>query len=254
MFKDYTYILVRSFVVIFSLCFTSLATAQEKPADLADVWVMVPNAGQSTQFEAAFRKHLNYRKNNGDTRQWNTYTPVVGSDLNHYIVRFCCTKWAEVDRYVKVQEKGKMSDDWNNNVAKYIKRYEHYYARLDFANSNWPAKSDFNFFAVTRYQQKMGTAGSVSEGKKALSGYAKAMKWPYSWSWSEQIGGSGGLSLVIPYNDYAGMTPPEVSFYQAVGKHLGDEAKTKALFDRWSDNFKATDYTVYKLRKDLAMP
>ena len=37
------------------------AVAADKPASLADVWMMVPNAGQQTEFEAAFKKHIAFK-------------------------------------------------------------------------------------------------------------------------------------------------------------------------------------------------
>mgnify|MGYP000483515815 CR=1 FL=1 len=109
------------------------------------------------------------------------------------------------------------------------------------------------YFAVTDYRVKMGKSGSVAQGKKSLSDIAKAMKWPYYWSWSEQIGGKSMISLVVPYNNYAAMAPPEMTFYQAVSKHLNDADKTQAIFKQWSSNFKSTNYTVYRQRADLSM-
>ena len=79
------------------------------------------------------------------------------------------------------------------------------------------------------------------------------MKWPYSWSWSRKIGGKEGLSLVVPYKNYAGMTPPDKSFAKMLSEHLGDEAKADKIFKSWSDNFHSTTYTVYVLRDDLSM-
>lgn len=230
------------------------ATAADKPNSLADVWVMVPNAGQQANFEAAFKKHIAFRAEKGDPREWKTYTPTIGNDLNFYVVRFCCTKFKEIEAYQKWESDNKIQQDWNNNVNQYVASYRHGFNRLDFDNSNWPENNnDFKYFAVTDYQVKMGHGKSIEEGKKVLSDNAKAMKWPYSWSWSWRIGGTEGLSLVIPYKNYAGMTPPDKSFAKALTEHLGDEAKAEKIFKSWNDNFHATKYTVYVLRNDLSM-
>jgi len=242
-------------LIVISFTLSSTAFSADAPANLADVWKMVPNDGQASQFESAFKEHLLFRKKQNDPRNWQTYTPVIGDDLNFYIVRYCCLNWADLDSYQQWSEQVKMMEHWNKIVAPFINRYEHYFSELDFANSNWPESTDgMEYFAVTQYQVKMGKGGTTVESKKTLSDYAKAMKWPYYWSWSDQIGAADELSLVIPYKTYADMAPPETSFYQAIVKHLNDKGKANTIFSQWSSNFASSHYTVYRLRADLSMP
>jgi len=250
--------LLKAWLVVITLTlastFSSAAASADAPASLADVWKMVPNDGQTEKFEAAFQKHLKFRIKQQDPRQWQTYKPVIGSDLTFYIIRSCCFNWSDLDSYQQWSEQAKVMEHWNNHVAPFVHRYEHYFSELDFANSHWPEENhDFRYFAVTEYRAKMGKNASITEGKRSLSAYAKAMKWPFYWSWGEQVGGKGGLSLVVPYKSYADMAPPEVSFYQAIANHLKDDEKTQTLFSQWSSNFKATHYTVYEMRADLSM-
>ncbi|MFT5789595.1 MAG: hypothetical protein ACI8SJ_001713 [Shewanella sp.] len=242
-----------SIFVILALVNTA-AAAEAKPDSLADAWVMVPNHGQEAAFETAFMKHVQFRASKGDPRAWKVYRPAIGTGMDRYIIRYCCTQWKDVDAYLKWQADNKILDDWNANVAQYVKHYEHFYSEIDMANSNWPQDTkDFRYFAVTNYQVKVGSGKGVADGKKWLSDNAKAMKWPYSWSWADAIGGEGGLSLVIPYKDYAGMTPPDKSFSETLATHLGDEAKAGAALKAWSDNFHSTTYTVYRLVDELSM-
>ncbi|WOH38004.1 hypothetical protein RI844_01855 [Thalassotalea fonticola] len=249
-------VILKTFIVsllaIIQFSFSAFA-ADEKPPSLADSWVMVPNAGQQAQFEQAFKEHLKFRVSKGDPRNWNTYVPVVGNDLNFYVVRFCCTAFKDIENYIKWENDNKVNDHWNSTVHQYVARYEHYYSRVDFANGNWPeGENNFKYFAVTDYKDKMGTGKSISDGKKMLSDTAKAMKWPYSWAWTWQIGGDGGLSLVIPYEGYAGMAPPEKSFAAAFAEQIGDKQKAEDALKSWTDNFHSTTYTVYRIREDLS--
>ncbi|PKG55417.1 hypothetical protein [Shewanella sp. GutDb-MelDb] len=242
-----------SLLAMMALMNTAVA-ADAKPDSLADVWVMVPNHGQESAFETAFIKHVQFRASQGDPRAWKVYRPTIGTGMDRYIIRYCCTQWNDVDGYQKWQADNKILDDWYANVAQYIHHYEHFYSRLDIENSNWPQDSEeFKYFAVTNYREKMGSSKGIAAGKKLLSDNAKAMKWPYSWSWADSIGGEGGLSLVIPYNNYAGMTPPDKSFAEVLATHMGDEAKAGAALKAWSDNFHSTTYTVYRLVDELSM-
>lgn len=237
-------------------CISSLALAAEeaKPLSLADTWLMVPNPGQNKLFEEAFKEHLKFRVKQGDPNQWLTYTPTVGNKLNHYIVRYCCTSFKKLDEYDKWAQKSKVGEHWQKNVAKYVQSYQHSFSRLDFENSHWPdTEKKFTYYGVTRYKTKMGMGKSIEAGKAQLSNVAKEMKWPYSWSWAWKIGGKKGMSLVIGYDDFNAMTPPEVSFMEAYAKQTGDEKATEELFKSWAENFHGTEYTIYKYRADLSM-
>ncbi|MEZ9200312.1 hypothetical protein [Shewanella sp. 10N.286.54.B9] len=246
-------IVVGCWLLTMGLSNAALA-AHHKPDSLADVWVMVPNQGQQAAFEKAFIKHIQFRASKGDPRAWKVYRPAIGTGMDRYIIRYCCTKWNDVDGYQKWQADNKILDDWYANVAQYINHYEHFYSRIDMKNSHWPKDSKgFKYFAVTNYQAKMGKAKSIADGKKLLSDNAKAMKWPYLWSWGNAIGGKGGLSLVIPYKNYAEMTPPDKSFSEALASHMGDEAKAGAVLKAWSENFHSTTYTVYRIVDELSM-
>ncbi|KGJ90492.1 hypothetical protein [Thalassotalea sp. ND16A] len=254
MSKLITKTLACSMLIMVQMLFGTVSAAEAKPDSLADLWIVVPNPGQNEKFEQAFKQHIKFRAEKGDPRPWKTYVPVVGKNLNYYAVRFCCTKFNDIESYVTWGTDNKIQAHWNMNVDQYVAHYEHYYSRVDFENSNWPeGEQGYKYFGVTDYSAKMGKGKSISAGKKMLSDNAKAMKWPYSWSWSWQIGGDGNLSLVIPYNDYAGMTPPDKSFAKVLAEHLGDEAKAGEIFKQWSDNFHSTNYTVYRLRDDMSM-
>ncbi|MCL1049153.1 hypothetical protein L2755_05885 [Shewanella abyssi] len=249
LFKTFTY----SCILMLALLNVANA-AHHKPDSLADVWVMVPNAGQQAAFETAFIKHIQFRASKGDPRAWKVYRPAIGTGMDRYIIRYCCTKWKDVDGYLQWQADNKILDDWYANVAQYLGHYEHFYSRIDAKNSHWPDDTkDFKYFAVTNYKAKMGSVKSIAEGKKLLSDNAKAMKWPFFWSWADSIGGKGGLSLVIPYKNYAEMTPPDKSFSQALAAHMGDDAKAGAALKAWSENFHSTTYTVYRLVEELSI-
>ncbi|WP_299808462.1 hypothetical protein [uncultured Shewanella sp.] len=244
--------LVLSLAILFSLTL-SVQAAEDKPDSLADVWVMIPNPGQEAQFETAFKKHIQFRTEKNDAREWKVYRPTIGTRMDRYIVRYCCTKWNDVDAYQKWQSDNKILEHWYANVDQYVARYEHFYTRIDFANSHWPEEEGYRYFAVTDYRVKMGQWKDVEAMKKILSDSAIAMKWPYSWVWGQRIGGKGGLSLVIPYRNYAEMTPPDSSFAQALAKHMSNEDKAEELLEDWSENFKSTTYTVYRLVDEMSM-
>ncbi len=241
-------------VLVFMQVMLSSAYADPKSNNIADAWIMVPNAGQEGEFEKAFNAHLKFRAAKGDPRSWHTYVAVTGSNLNHYIVRYCCTKWGDIDAYNEWSDNNEVQQHWNANVAQYVESYQHHFDELDLENGKWPEKDPgFKYFGITDYKVKAGHGQSTAEGIKALSSNAKDMKWPYSWAWIWAVSGESNLSLVIPYKNYADMTDPEITFDKALATHLGSEEKAGEILKAWSNNFKKTSYTIYRLREDMSM-
>lgn len=245
--------LAASYALVCLLPATAAADSHEQP-DLAELWVVVVKDGMDEKFTDAFKKHLKVRAKAKDPRAWQVYTPVIGDDLNHYGIRYCCFTYADMDEYQAWTRDAKTVEDWNANVDPYVESYRHYLQTMDFENSNWPEDApDYRLYGVTRYAHKMGTNASIEQSKAALSQAAKDGNWPRNWSWMRNVGGSGGLELVVPYADYAAMEPPEEGFGAFLARLHGEEQARKLLGD-FSDNFTSSDYTVYRHRPDLSMP
>lgn len=244
--------------VITTLLFTSPAIhAAESSADanLAEMWVMKVERGKEAAFETAFKKHLEERAKKGDPRAWQTWTAVTGDEFGNYYVRYCCFAWKDLDSYEKWTMDSKIMEHWNKHVDAHVAGYEHHFARIDMTNSHWPeTANDYPMVGVSHYLPKMGTYQALEKSKKALSDAAKAMKWPYHWAWDSPINGAPGLSLVIPYKNYADMAPPEKPFSEMLAKHLGSEEKAAAMLKDWMSHFETVHYQVYRWRTDLSMP
>lgn len=221
--------------------------------DLADAWIVQVKDGHDDQFEKALKSHLKYRGDKGDPRAWQTYAPVIGDDLDFYVIRYCCVTYADMDGYQKWTVDNKTTDHWNKNVDPHIAKYQHFLARLDFENGNWPEDSSkYKMFGVTSWDKKQGHAGKIAASKKSISDAAKSGGWPRYWAWSDQIGGEGGLTLVTPYKNYAEIEGPKGGFLGFLAKQHGEEKAGKMLND-FSSNFHSSSYTVYRLRDDLSM-
>ncbi len=229
--------------------------AQESnPKSIADNWIMVAKDGQQEKFEAAFVEHLKFRKKHGDPRQWHVYTPTVGDDLNHYVVRSCCMSWGDFDDYSKWGTKNKIGEHFRKNVGKYVASYKHHLVKLDFENSHWPENTPpHKYYGVVTYSPRMGHAKDIQDGIKTIGKEAKAMKWDRLWMWGWRVGGEGALSLVFPFENFDAMKPPKVSFMENFAKQYGGEEKASAFFKKWGKSFKTTDYTIYRHRPELSM-
>lgn len=239
-----------SLLLIF-LAPTSLFAADDKQPSMAEMWVIEVKDGAMMNFENALKMHLKARKDAGDSRAWQVYTPHTGSHMNRYYIRYCCFTWADRDAYAKWGNDNKMAEHWTNNVAQYVSHMEHDYYWTDFENSTWPEGYMPAYVGVRTWKMKPGS--NVDKSIKELSDLAKAMKWDRQWAWVYSMTGKDRVEIVFPYDDFAGMEDPDPSFMEAAAKHLGSEAKVKEMFDNLSENFESSKYTLYQHRTDLSM-
>jgi hypothetical protein len=228
--------------------------AEEKKLEknISTTWVFVPKAGQSADFEKAFKKHGAYRKSMKDPRTWNVYKADMGSKMNAYIVRSCCESWSDLDDYRQWHTKSKVIENWRKNVGKYVAHFERNRSEADFKNSNWPADLKYKYVGVNTYKVKLGHYEALEKDKKTFSDAAKKENWPYNWFWDVNVNGQSKINLAIPYMNYGDMAPPEVKFSEMLAKHLGSEKKAKEVLKRWSSHFESILYNVYVLREDLS--
>ncbi|MBL4942142.1 MAG: hypothetical protein JKY81_10820 [Colwellia sp.] len=241
---------------ILLLSWTSMpANAEDKKLEknISNAWVFVPKAGQSADFEKAFKKHIAYRKSKDDPRTWSVYQADMGSNMNTYIVRSCCDSWSDLDDYRQWNTKSKASENWGENVSKHIAHFERNRSEGDLKNSNWPAGVKYKYVGVTSYKLKLGHFEALAKDKKIISDAAKKENWPYNWYWNDSVNGKLAMSLAIPYMNYGEMAPPEIKFSAMLAKHLGSKEKAKKVLKRWSSHFKSISYNVYVLREDLSM-
>lgn len=229
--------------------------AEEKKVEknVSNVWIFVPKAGQSADFEKALKKHIAYRKSMHDPRTWHVYQADMGPHMNAYIIRHCCESWSDLDDYRQWNIKSKATENWRENVSKYIAHFERHRSEADLKNSNWPADVNYKYVGVNTYILKLGHREALAKDKKIMSDAAKEGNWPYNWFWEDDVNGKSGISLAIPYINYGAMAPPEVKFSEMLAKQLNSKKKAKELLKKWSSHFKSISYNVYVLREDLSM-
>ncbi|MDG2391904.1 MAG: hypothetical protein P8M49_00205, partial [Thalassotalea sp.] len=91
----------------------SLVAQESNEVVLADEWVVTVNVNDRQAFESALSKHMKFRADAKDPRQWEVYTQVIGERMQEYILRSCCTNWNSIDAYRDWSASSKTSAHWN---------------------------------------------------------------------------------------------------------------------------------------------
>ncbi|WP_088330024.1 hypothetical protein [Lacimicrobium sp. SS2-24] len=227
-----------------------VAQATEK---LAESWVMTPKEGKSDDFRKALKEHVAHRVTLQDPRKWKIYTPVLGDKLDRFIIRACCFEWKDQDQYMAWNKEKNPMQHWQKKADKLVHSYAHHLSTVDSENSHWPADLSYSYVGVTNMQVKAGHWSAMKADLATMSSIAKTHNWPYHWGWTYSVGGPRSVSLVIPYNNYADMAPPEQKFSELLVKHFGDKDKAQAFMQGWSDHFDTNEYQIYRLNTELSM-
>lgn len=237
--------------VIACLPFTALADSHENPPNVASVWVMTPN-GDPAVFEAALKTHGEWRAENGDPRDWHIYTVEAGEDFGKYYVRYCCFHWADQDAYQQWAAESGALQAYNDSVAPLVGDVGHHFQVVDIENSNWAPGLEPALVGVTTWTPNPAKSVQMGATMAQLSQLAKDKEWPYNWAWFRSLGGEANLSVAVPYANFAAMAPPEKTFFEFAGEHMGEE-EAAAMFNQFNESFWDSEYTIYRLRPDLSM-
>ncbi|MFT6988409.1 MAG: hypothetical protein ACJASL_000371 [Paraglaciecola sp.] len=246
------HLVLSVFVLLNLTLFVPSAIALNKsPELLAETWVVTPKAGKSEDLEKAIAKHTAHRIKLKDPRKWQIYSPILGNNLNAILIRSSGFTWAQMDEYRDWTNEKDPTKHWNKHADPQISNYGHYLSVEDTANNNWGPEVKYRYVGLTTYVLKPGHRAAMNKDRKLFSDVAKANKWPFNWDWSDAVSGSGDIFLAVPYQNWASMAPPDETFAEMLGKHFGDDAKTKATLQRWVSHFESVDYNIYSLRTDL---
>ncbi len=98
--------------------------AAESWPRVSEMWTMVPKADERDKFFEGLKKHMAFRSEQGDPRAWQTYTPMLGDDINLVAVRYCCFNWADADSYRDWGESNpEISAHFDKHVGAHVESY-----------------------------------------------------------------------------------------------------------------------------------
>ena len=240
--------ILSAVVALLSVLALPVADAQPVEAGtLAKLWIVQPKAGMTESFEAAFAKHVEWRRENSDPWHWNVYVVVDGQNAGTYFARSAGHHYRDFDDYIEFQQRA--NDQWQENVAKYVAKSSSMISRDLPDMSQWEGNtSDYNLFWVYSSDIKTGRMQDWKEAADAISNELAEAEWPYEWFFIERLSGGTvpSAALVVPAADWAGMEDPDPSAFDAVAARH-DRAKAAEMWQAYYAPIKST--TSYVLRR-----
>jgi hypothetical protein len=231
----------------------AMAADAPAPGPMVSTWVLWPKAGEGAAVEAGIKAHGAWRKSAGEGWHWEVYQPVVGKDLEPYVIRAEGLRWADLDKEEAWEQSSGALAKYMEQLGAHVARAEHYIGMNDFEHSKWTDNGAYKYFGVTAMVPRPGMHGDIMAGLDKVHKVLTDKKWSQSYGIEWQIGGDEAMYLVTPYVDYASMADPDPSFMKVMSDALG-MTEAAATMKQLGGSFASTDYTIYLHRPDLSTP
>ena len=248
---------VLSVLAALFIMMPAVSVAEDSTPPLADLWMVTIKADHGPEFYKAIAKHMAFRSEHGDPREWEAYTPLLGDELNRLAIRFCCFSWADQDQYQAWSDEAtKINEHFQEHVAPHTEKWGHYFESLDWGNSNWVEEGEpYKLFAVTEFKLKAGHSADFDAARDKMSQIALNQGWASndrSWLWATTIGGKPQESIIVPHKNFASMDRDEDSFIRFLSKHMGDDAAS-ALLKQFSGATWGSSFQIWEHQEKYSM-
>lgn len=245
--------LLAAFVAV-CLCAPALAASQaskdKKDHDVTNVWMLWIKHGQLHKFETALKQYAAWRKSQNDPFSWHAYEPIVGSDLDYYVVRSGGHTWSDIQAEHDWGQAHR-GEDGGSHIGDFVSHESHYYTVDDNKHTHWMPNKNYKYFGVAHYQMKPGTRNTVQAAIEQIQKAVTKAKWPYSYAIEYVIGGQGGMNIAEPMQTLEGMAQPKPSMMDVLTKSLGSKKAANDVMHDFGSSIQDHDFTIYESRPDL---
>ncbi|NNF51334.1 MAG: hypothetical protein HKN59_02740 [Gammaproteobacteria bacterium] len=233
--------------------FTNAIAHEGIGGHLARMWEVTPMADKSKEFNEAFKKHIEWRKENKDPWGWSVYYATTGKGINSVYVRSVGHHWADFDAYRDSEFSKKASEHWNENVDPYVKYYDSSIDETDNDLHYWPEGSNYRYFWVTSFYLKPGHGGKARQAVVAVTKELEAAgrESPNVWLWDQTGKHAPVFSIVVARDDWAGFDWPDKGVRTTLVERVG-EKKADAMMADFFEHVAHQESQIYARDMDMS--
>lgn len=226
--------------------------AQQEPGALSLAYLQKVELRNVAAFEEAFKTHLNWREEKGDTWTWETWQMIRGEELGTYIVSSGGHHWEDFDAQPLAEEG---AANYIENVGQYLTSLGSSMSATLTSVSKFPedAKLTAGYLAhVVEYKIKPGFEPQFREALKRFHEASQKVGWDQSYIWGSTFAGDEpAMFLVMPHKNWSSFrrskTPEKV-----VEEAFGRDA-SMLLFKSVGEAILSVDSSVWLYRPDLSL-
>jgi hypothetical protein len=236
-------------------CLPVSASAQEKKSEQLTAAILTLERKRDVSipdFEAAIKKHLDFRLTQGEGRHYQVYTPTEGGDYFKFFVRYATVTLAEQDKADEVVFSSDIPANYVEVLSPLLQELTYKQEWIDMENSNWtwPASDQAELVGVTTWSVNPAKSIQMNKARARLSQIALEKGKPNKWVWFTTVGGEETLSLAIPYQNNIERGQVQ-SFADFASQYIGKEA-AEELEQQFNEGFWSKSYKTLHYRPDLS--
>jgi hypothetical protein len=190
------------------------------------IFFSMPKSGETMQYEAGRKKHMQFHRAQKDTWTWNTFAVETGDNAGMYVTSSCGHAWKDLDEWEGRMGKADIADG-EANMTPHVKSGHNsvYVYRSDMSlapASQTPAP----LTAVTVYLLHPGMVNDfVAAIRKVNEALAKQADWPKTSGWLQMVNGGQGPEFVLlsSKKNWADMAPLPKTVAEALNEAYGKE-------------------------------
>lgn len=230
---------------------TSVLFSQEA-GPIGQVFRLNPIAGHTTQFEEAYKTHIDWHRQRNDDWNWDCWEYMAGPFTGQYAVVTGGHNWADFAR-------GEMGAADRQHAIEHV--MPHAEGLQVFFSKLHPELSSMSALgapppvaSVYTYTLKPGMTPQFLAAVKKMHGALQAANWNEQYMWVEVVEGSSEgaqFYVVVPRNNWSDFEEPPKSLLQAVEEQIGG-TETGLLREQFWSTVKSVDSHVVAYRTDLS--
>ena len=240
------------FVVVSLLLLALPVVGQVQPGPILRFYHIKPKAGMEQQFEEAYKRHLDWHRQQNDTWTWVMWQVEAGERFGQYTAVTGSHRWEDFDA------RGELGDadsaDAMAKLSPYVESVTSSFSRSHSDISRPPASEDsFPLLEVTSFQLNPGSAPAFTHVVRKVHEAIVKTNRPVHYFWEEVV--SGGeepmFSVVIPQKNWADLEPLEKSIGQMLEEVYGRE-EAESLRKTFWKSVHSQRTVIVRYRADLS--
>ncbi len=239
------------FIAAAILLLASPVGAQQEPQIVGRVTAVKPKVEMYSKFEDAFKRHLQWHKQNDPWPLW-TWQIMAGERTGQYVVGTFGHHWEDFDTHAQLDAADQA--DVRANLAQYVESVVASLVILHPDVSRPPAgEAPLPLTEVVTYQIKIGSYREFARATKKIHEAIVKTNWVPYYLWYELADGGEhpAYFLVVPHPNFADFQPPKKPFEAMLEEVYGRE-EAESLEKSFDKTVQSVHSEVLRYRPDLS--
>ena len=226
------------------------ASAQEDRGDVGQVHFVKPKAGETLQWEAAYKKHVEWHRSKNDASSWPVWEIITGERAGHYAIGTFSHHWKDLDRALGAED--------STHAREYLDRHTESATmevwRYRPGVSNPPKGDEAPAYAAVYYRHlNQGMTGTYTGAVRKINDAIVQADWGVGYYRNVYVN-SGDEPMAVRWvarRTWEDFAPPALSFPRLLEQVYGKEeaaaitdALNRAVHRGWSE--------IWAYRPDLS--